>query len=388
MAEEINTLVIDEDETSRNLLISLLAKRGHKARFSSSGHDGLQKINDVAPEIIICDANLSDLGIPELIEKLGSLSHTAFIPIVAISNRSDASEMERCLGAGCVEYYGKSGLNLIALVDALPKMLVSSGNKGKSNTNDGMLTVFLSAKGGSGTTSLCANIGACLAKNMAPSKLAMADLVLPMGSIASIVGYEGAFDIVDVANLPTRDVTSNYLLKNLIVQQNWNFYLLPGSPDPERAGTLNIKQIPDIVNSLIKTFDHTLVDFGRALSKISMPIIQRADVVVIVMGTDLSAVMLTKKLCQYLQSQTIEPGRFFLILNRAVGLEGVSKMEAEKIIGLPIRMTVPYMMSNFTLANNQHIPVPIKYPTDTVTMMLNQATNEISSLAIKEHSTR
>ena len=388
MADGFNVLIIDEDENSRNLLVSLLGKRGHFARSSTTGQDGLQKIHDKTPSIIICDANLSDLGIPELIERLGSLPLTAGIPIVAISNRSDANEMERCLSAGCAEYYGKSGLNLISLVDALPKIIGSHAIKGKAKADDGLLSVFLSPKGGSGTTSLCANIGACLAKNMAPAKVAMADLVLPMGSIASLVGYEGAFDIVDVAALPPADITSNYLLKNLIVQQNWNFYLLPGSPDPDRAGTLNVSQVPDILNSMIKTFDHTLVDFGRALSKISMPIIHKADVVVIVMGTDLSAVRLTNKLCQYLQSQKIEPERFFLLLNRAVGLEGISKFEAEKIIGLPIRMTIPYMMSNFTLANNQNLPVPVKYPTDTVTMMLNQATSEISSLAIKVHSTK
>jgi Flp pilus assembly CpaE family ATPase len=388
MPEGIKALIIDEDETSRNLLVSLLNKRGCAVRFSTTGRDGLQKAHDNAPNIIICDTNLSDLGIPELIEKLGSVTLTAFIPIVAISGRSDANEMERCLKAGCVEYYGKSGLNLIALVEAMPRIIGTASVKGNIIASDGLLTVFLSAKGGSGTSSLCANIGACLAKNMAPSKVALADLVLPMGSIASIVGYEGAFDIVDVADLPAQEVTSNYLIKNLIVQPTWSFYLLPGSPDPERAGNLNIKQIPDIVNALIKAFDYTLIDFGRALSKISIPIIQKADAVVIVMGTDLSAVRLTKKLCQFLQSQEIEQEHIFLILNRAVGLEGVSKIEAEKIIGLPIRMTVPYMMSNFTLANNQNIPVPVKYPTDTVTMMLNQATNEISSLAIKEHKVK
>ena len=91
MADGFNALVIDEDENSRNLLVSLLGKRGHFARSSTTGQDGLQKIHDKTPNIIICDANLSDLGIPELIERLGSLPLTAGIPIVAISNRSDAN---------------------------------------------------------------------------------------------------------------------------------------------------------------------------------------------------------------------------------------------------------------------------------------------------------
>jgi hypothetical protein len=64
-------------------------------------------------------------------------------------------------------------------------------------------------------------------------------------------------------------------------------------------------------------------------------------------------------------------------------LEGVSKAEAEQIIGMPIRLTIPYMGSDFTLANNQNIPVPVKFPTATATIMLNQAAMDISSLAIK-----
>ncbi len=385
MPEGIKALIIDEDENSRNLLVSLLNKRGYMAIFSPSGSDGLQKIHNNAPDIIICDTNLSDLGIPELIEKLGSNTQTASIPIIAISSRSDATEMERCIKFGCAEYYGKSGLNLIALVEAIPKIMGSARSRGNVNAGDGLLMVFLSAKGGSGTSSLCANIGACMAKNMAPSKVAVADLVLPMGSIASIVGYDSSFNVGELADLPSKEITSKYLENNLIVKPNWNFHLLPGSPDPGCAGNLNAAQIPVIVRTMVKTYDYTLIDFGRALSKISIPIIQKADVVVIVMGTDLSAVVLTKKLCLFLQSNGVEPERIFQILNRAVGLEGVSKIEAEKIIGLPIRMTVPYMMSNFTLANNQNMPVHVKYPTDTVTMMLNQATAEISSLAIKEH---
>jgi MinD-like ATPase involved in chromosome partitioning or flagellar assembly len=126
-----------------------------------------------------------------------------------------------------------------------------------------------------------------------------------------------------------------------------------------------------------------LIDFGRTLSKISLPPILKADVVVVVMGTGLNSIDLTKTLCQYLQSQGIEARRLFLILNRSVGLEGVTKVEAEQIIGLPIRLTIPYMESNFTLANNQNIPVTVKFPTDTATIMLNQAAVDISSLAIK-----
>jgi len=66
-----------------------------------------------------------------------------------------------------------------------------------------------------------------------------------------------------------------------------------------------------------------------------------------------------------------------------VGLEGLTKAEAEKILGLKIDLMMPYMMGNFTLANNQHAPISVKFPTDTASMVLRQAALEMSQKAIR-----
>jgi hypothetical protein len=92
---------------------------------------------------------------------------------------------------------------------------------------------------------------------------------------------------------------------------------------------------------------------------------------------------LTKKLWHYLSGEGIQPKRVFPILNRAVGLEGLTKAEAEKILGLDIKLMIPYMMGNFTLANNQNTPISIKFPTDTATMVMKQASIEMTQVAIK-----
>jgi hypothetical protein len=68
-------------------------------------------------------------------------------------------------------------------------------------------------------------------------------------------------------------------------------------------------------------------------------------------------------------------------LNRAVGLEGVTKSEAEGIIGIPIKMTMPYMGSNFTLANNLNQPITTKYPRDTASIVLKDAAESMVKLA-------
>ncbi|MCK6539864.1 MAG: hypothetical protein L6Q26_07385, partial [Anaerolineales bacterium] len=71
----------------------------------------------------------------------------------------------------------------------------------------------------------------------------------------------------------------------------------------------------------------------------------------------------------------------YAILNRAVGLEGLTKTEAEDIIGFPIRTTFPYMGSNFALANNLNQPIVTKYPKDTASIIFKESAAEMVRLA-------
>jgi pilus assembly protein CpaE len=161
----------------------------------------------------------------------------------------------------------------------------------------------------------------------------------------------------------------------------WEFQLLAGSPDPERANDLKVERIPDIVTTLQKSYDFLVVDLGRSLSRISLPIIQNADLAVLIMSTDQSTITLTKKILDYLHAQGIDSRNIFAILNRAVGLEGLTKTEAEKIIDLPIKTAIPYMGSNFVLANNLNQPIIHKYPGDTASIVLRDVASDMIKTA-------
>jgi len=291
--------------------------------------------------------------------------------------------MRACLDAGCAEYYVKSGMVMMTLVDSIPKLLLE-GQRLRKKREEGFLFVYLSAKGGTGTSSLCVNIGMNMASNEPQSLVSVADFVLPMGSVASIVGVEeDAFNLVKVADRTEEEITADYLKENLLVSPQWLFHLLPGAPTPEAAINLQAGHISNIVSSLKSAYNYVLIDLGRSLSRISLPLILEADLLVLVLSTDLSTVNHTQKLWHYLQGQGISPDHVYSILNRAVGLEGLTKAEAEKILGLKIDLMMPYMMGNFTLANNQHAPISVKFPTDTASMVLRQAALEMSQKAIR-----
>jgi pilus assembly protein CpaE len=250
-----------------------------------------------------------------------------------------------------------------------------------SSKSGGMLMVFLSAKGGAGTSSLCANIAMNISQSQPEARVVVLDMVLPIGSIAPIVGYDGPQNIATITDLSPAETTTRFFKEDLPEMNIWGFRLLAGSPDPESSNHIKVGRIWDIVLALKEAYDYVLIDIGRALSKITLPLIQQADVVSLIISTDTSALSLTKTLWKYLHSKGVESSSIYSILNRAVGLEGLSKAEAEKFLGISITAAMPFLSSNFAFANSQHQPFTLKFPKDTASFVFLEVAREMTALA-------
>ena len=374
--EHVTILIIDSDGVSRNYLAGMLGKKGHTMLTAASGREGLILAWKDIPQVIIIDPALPDMQADELISRLRQDRRTAKVPCIALSGRSDLLEMNRLLSAGFNEYLVKSNQVLSELEALIPRLFVI----GPEPKKGGLLFVFLSAKGGTGTSSLCANIAMCMGKTNSTRSVAVVDMVLPIGSIANIVGYDERINIVTVSAQKPDQTTPLYFKDNLPKMPAWYFQLLAGSPDPETANQVAVGRMTEVIASIQEAYDYIFVDLGRSLSRISLPIIQQADLLTLILSTDAAAVTLTRTIWDYLKAQGVDAQRAYPILNRAVGLEGMTKAEADEMLGLQIRATLPYMGGNFTLANNRHEPVADKFPGDSATFMLLQAASQISDL--------
>ena len=364
----ISILLVDADAVSRNYLTVSLTEKGFTVTPCASGKEGMIIAWRDHPNVILLDPSLTDISGPELIARLRQDRRTSSLPLVALGHQDHPAEKDSLMSAGCNEYVLKSGLTLQTLMDVIPRVIKAE----ESAANKGKLIAFLSAKGGTGTSSLCANIAMSLANQKTDKKVAVIDLVLPIGSIADIVGYRDSLNLVTVAAMPPEQRTPAFFKDNLPHILNWNFNLLAGAPNPELANHLSGERIGDIVRMIADAYDYICVDLGRSLSRISMPIIQSADIVALILGTELATANLTLTVWEYLKNQGVDPSRMYAIQNRAVGLEGLTKAEVEKQIGLPIRMTLSYMGDNFTVANNRHEPIMTRFPNNSAALSLKE----------------
>ncbi len=384
-------LVVDADSVSLDYLVHLVRKQGYSAAGADSGEEGLTVAWRDKPNLIVFDPSLEDISPEEFLLKLRRDPRSKEIPVLALSSNPDESLKGACFQAGCNEYLMKSGEAVATLPEVVSHLLgrvvdeVSEKSEPfqESVKNGGYLIVFLSAKGGTGTSSLCANYAMSVHHSKPESDVVVVDLVLPIGSIAPIVGYDGEVDLLSVANLPSEETTGEYFHNRLPELELWNFQLLAGASDPESANDLQVQRIPEIIGALQQAYDFVFVDLGRSLSRISLPLLKKADLLVLILSTDQSTIMITKKVLDYLQAQGIDSQNFYAILNRAVGLEGLTKNEAEEILDLPVRAALPYMGGSFALANNLNQPIILKYPENTASLVFKGDANDMIKTANK-----
>ncbi|MBI5630949.1 MAG: response regulator [Elusimicrobia bacterium] len=79
-------MVIDDDESVRELLEFIVVKEGFKVCSASDGEEGVNKIQELIPDLVILDLMLPRYGGFEVLRQLQT-GATAGIPIVVITGR-------------------------------------------------------------------------------------------------------------------------------------------------------------------------------------------------------------------------------------------------------------------------------------------------------------
>lgn len=79
-------VVIDDEESIRELLELLVKQEGFRCEVSDNGEDGLQKITKLVPDLVLLDLMLPRYGGFEVLRQL-QVGETASVPIIIVTGR-------------------------------------------------------------------------------------------------------------------------------------------------------------------------------------------------------------------------------------------------------------------------------------------------------------
>ena len=116
-------LYIDDDEANRELVGFILdRKRAWTMLEADSGRMGLEKARVDQPDVIILDISLPDLNGYEVLEQLQADEATSSIPVIAMSGKSSAPDIEAGMKKGFAAYLTKP-VQIDPLYAAIEKLL-------------------------------------------------------------------------------------------------------------------------------------------------------------------------------------------------------------------------------------------------------------------------
>lgn len=112
-------LVVEDSISEAKIISAVLRTRGLAVVCAVNGLDGLQKAQEIRPDLIIMDVHMPGMNGFEVVQKIKSNPELAGIPIVMLTESYNPKFVVTGLDAGAIDYIPKDTFAMSALVKAI-----------------------------------------------------------------------------------------------------------------------------------------------------------------------------------------------------------------------------------------------------------------------------
>lgn len=116
-------IIIEDEEVLLNLLQRRLTQEGYQVEIAKDGQEGLKKIREEKPDLILLDIIMPIMGGFEVMEELSRDKKLKKIPIVIISNSGQPVEIDRAKELGAKDWLIKTDFEPQEVIDKVKKNL-------------------------------------------------------------------------------------------------------------------------------------------------------------------------------------------------------------------------------------------------------------------------
>ncbi|MGD0294909.1 MAG: AAA family ATPase [Terracidiphilus sp.] len=259
---DLSIAVISPDEHRRNAATSALGECHNGPireyiTYPPNLHEVSRTLGNTF-DIIFVDLDSNPEYALELVE---SICTHGLATAIVYSAQADPDLLVRCMRAGAREYLMQP-FDKGEMAEALVRASALRSAVHPAKKTHGRLLVFLSAKGGSGATTLACNYAVSLAQESQQRTL-LIDLNLPLGDAAINLGVKAQYSIVSAFQNSSR--LDSHFLSGLLVQHRSGLFVL-AAPSELDTTYVSSDAIDKLLEVACQDFDYVVVDAGSRLN--------------------------------------------------------------------------------------------------------------------------
>ncbi|MEX2144298.1 MAG: response regulator [Anaerolineales bacterium] len=365
--DKIMVLIVDDVAETRENIRKLLQFDANieVVGASRNGAEGVELAIEAQPDVVLMDINMPDMDGISATEAIRK--KVPFSQIVILSVQGDSNYMRRAMLAGARDFLTKP-IDIDELTAAIHRAgrvartekekMANSGFSGKSSDGKGsgtlipgdqghVITVF-SPKGGTGTTTIAANLAVVLKQQ--GSGVVAVDTNIQFGDLSFFFNEQGRNNVTDLA--PRAEELDREVVSDVLIQHEASgVHILAAPMRPEDADSVSGQQLGSVVRFLNRMYPYVVVDTSSLLTDFTLAVMDATDVLVLVITQDIPSIKNARLFLDLANELGISRDQIVLVLNRYDKRRNITperirdnfKKDVDVVIPIEERLVVPAM---------------------------------------------
>jgi pilus assembly protein CpaE len=363
-------LIADDNASLRKQLKRYFEMRGHHVETARDGVEAWHQLRRHEPDVVLCDVVMPHMTGHELARTVRRNPATENIPVVLFTSHPDEALTS---GRDYADDILTKPLDLDILEVRLTSMLkrIAEGRE-RTPQIQGMVTAVTSAKGGTGVSTITANIALALAMRGDRSVVAV-DLDLEYGDLPMLLDVppRGGTDQLIRSLVLDGDASAP---EDFFARHDTGLRILGAPRNPVDALHIDESGTNHLLARLRSLHDHVVVDVPPGFGDPALTTLTTAQRVVVVVVPEVTALRRTLTLLDILRSLEVEEERLLLVYNHTVVSEQLTRERVEGFLGHRIPLEIAHDLELFHRATTSGRPVVQLDP-------LHPASRDLSRLA-------
>jgi pilus assembly protein CpaE len=331
-----------------------------------TGREAIELTAELEPDVVLMDINMPDMDGIAATEAIRQ--KFIWVQIVILSVQGDPNYMRRAMLAGARDFLTKPPTidDLISAIRRAGQMaheekakvqakLPGSGPLGgpMRGGGSGKIIVVYSPKGGTGCTTLAANLAVAIHSEEAP--VLLVDANLQFGDVAIFFNEQGKNHLGDLT--PRVDELDPEVVEEvLITHEISGVKILAAPPRPEMAEDVGGQQLAKLLGFVRHMYPYVIVDTSSTLDDTTLSVLDVADLVVLITTQDIPSIVNVRHFIDLCKALGIHREQILFVMNRYDKRINIPPEKVTENLRMDIKGVVPLDSRTVIPAVNRGVP--------------------------------